>query len=649
MSLIKQFSEHYSKNKQEIMSLDDYLNLCKKDKMAYATAAERMLAAIGKPEIVDTSNDPRLSRIFSNRTIMVYPAFKDFYGMEEAIERIVGFFKHSAQGLEEKKQILYLLGPVGAAKSSIAEKLKELMEVYPIYVLGIRKSDGTVETSPIFESPLSIFKPSEFGQLFEDEYNIPKRYLTGLPSPWFLKRLEENNGNLDNFVVIRMMPSKLNQVAIVKTEPGDDNNQDISALVGKVDIRKLEYYSQNDVDAYTFSGALNRANQGLMEFVEMFKANIKLLHPLLTATQEGNYMGTENIPAIPFNGLIVSHSNESEWQQFRNNKTNEAFLDRVCVIKVPYCLRYQEEEKIYKKMLSNSSLAKAPCAPKTLELLSMFSVLTRLEKHENSSQFSKMRVYNGDNIKDIDPRSKNIMEYREKAGHDEGMKGFSTRSAFKILSNTFNFDKSEISADPIHLFMVLEEHIKREQLPDEVESEWLEYIKGVLMPKYLLELEKHIHASFVENFDSYGQNIFENYFTYADHWKRNEDYKDPDTGQIFDREHLNNHLEKIEKPAGIGNPKDFRSEIVEYVLRYQARHSGNKPNWKDYNQIREVIERNICSNMGDLLPIISYGAKKDSESQEKYSNFISRMIELGYGSEKVVNRAVEFFKRAKKN
>src|SRR5690606_18450983 len=165
------------------------------------------------------------------------------------------------------------------------------------------------------------------------------------------------------FRVIKLYPSRLDQIAVSKTEPGDENNQDISALVGKVDIRKLEEFPQSDPDAYAFSGGLCRANQGIMEFVEMFKAPIKVLHPLLTATQEGNYNGTEGMGAIPFEGTVLAHSNESEWQAFRNNKNNEAFLDRVYIVKVPYCIRVTEEIKIYDKLLFNSSLSKAPCAP----------------------------------------------------------------------------------------------------------------------------------------------------------------------------------------------------------------------------------------------------------------------------------------------
>jgi len=342
------------------MSLAEYLSACRDDPKCYASPAERMLRAIGEPEIVDSSRDPRLGRLFLNRTIRLYPAFADFHGMEETIERIVGFFRHAAQGLEERKQVLYLLGPVGGGKSSLGERLKALMEKEPIYVL---KSGN--ELSPVFESPLGLFDPETMGDMLLETFGIPRRVLTGIASPWALKRLEEAGGDLQSFRVVKLYPSRRKQIAIAKTEPGDDNNQDISALVGKVDIRKLESFSQNDPDAYGFSGGLNRANQGLLEFVEMFKAPIKMLHPLLTATQEGNYLGTENIGAIPFQGILLAHSNEAEWQSFRNNRTNEAFLDRVSVVKVPYCLRVTEEAMIYQKLISGSALAEAPCAPHT--------------------------------------------------------------------------------------------------------------------------------------------------------------------------------------------------------------------------------------------------------------------------------------------
>ena len=457
-TLLEEYRSSYTTTQGEEMSLVDYLALCKRDPGAYASAAERMLAAMGEPELLDTRTDQRLGRIFSNRVIRRYPAFREFFGMEDAIEQIVAFLRHAAQGLEERKQILYLLGPVGGGKSSIAERLKALMEVKPIYAL---------HGSPVNESPLGLFTADRFGAVLESDYGIPRRYLTGIMSPWAVKRLREYGGDISKFRVVRIQPSVLRQVGIAKTEPGDENNQDISSLVGKVDIRKLESHSQDDPDAYSYSGGLCLANQGLLEFVEMFKAPIKMLHPLLTATQEGNYKGTEGFSAIPFGGVILAHSNESEWQAFRNNRNNEAFLDRISIVKVPYCLRVSDEVHIYRKLLTHSSLANARCAPGTLEMMAQFSVLTRLKEPENSSLYSKLRSYDGESLKDVDPKAKTLQEYRDYAGPDEGMSGISTRFAYKILSAVFNHDQTEIAANPVHLMYVLEQRLAREGLPDE--------------------------------------------------------------------------------------------------------------------------------------------------------------------------------------
>ncbi len=623
------------------MSLAEYLDLCRDNHMAYASATERLLAAIGEPEMLDTSKDARLGRIFMNRTIRVYPAFSEFYGMEETIERIVGFLRHAAQGLEERKQIMYLLGPVGGGKSSLAERLKALMETHPIYVL--KAGD---ELSPVFESPLGLFDPDRTGSLLEDRYGIPRRRLTGIMSPWCLKRLDAFDGDISRFRVQRIAPSRLRQIGIAKTEPGDENNQDISSLVGKVDIRKLEMHSQNDPDAYSYSGGLNRANQGMLEFVEMFKAPIKMLHPLLTATQEGNYIGTENIGAIPFSGIILAHSNEAEWQTFRNNKNNEAFIDRIYVIKVPYCLRVSEEEKIYQKLVTGSELGAAPCAPATLEMLAQFSVLSRLKKHENSTLFSKMRIYDGESLKETDPRARSLQEYKDAAGMEEGMDGASTRFAFKVLAATFNHDTTEIAADPVHLMYVLEQSIRREQMPQETEKRYLEFIKGELAPRYAEFIGNEIQKAYLESYHDYGQNLFDRYVSYADAWIEDIDFKDADTGQMLSRELLNQELTKVEKPAGIANPKDFRNEVVKFCLRARANNAGKNPSWTSYEKVREVIERRMFSHVEELLPVISFGSKKDGETEKKHTEFVERMTSRGY-TERQVRRLVEWYMRVK--
>ena len=198
MTIFNHFQSRFEQSREEEYTLQEYLELCKNDPATYATAAERMLMAIGEPQLVDTRNDPRLSRLFMNKVIKIYPAFRDFYGMEDTIEQIVSYFRHAAQGLEEKKQILYLLGPVGGGKSSLAEKLKSLMEMHPFYA---------IKGSPTNESPLGLFSATEDGDILEEDYGIHRRYLNGIMSPWAVKRLHEYNGDITQFRVVRMKPS----------------------------------------------------------------------------------------------------------------------------------------------------------------------------------------------------------------------------------------------------------------------------------------------------------------------------------------------------------------------------------------------------------------------------------------------------------
>ena len=639
MTIFQHYQTRYETTKEEEYTLQEYLQLCKSDPGVYATAAERLLLAIGEPEMVDTAKDPELSRIFSNKIIKRYKTFEDFYGMEEAIEQIVSYFRHAAQGLEEQKQILYLLGPVGGGKSSLAEKLKALMEKVPIYV---------IKDSPVFESPLGLFDPAEDKEILQEDYGIPERYIQTIMSPWAVKRLHEYNGDISQFKVVKLYPSRLDQIAITKTEPGDENNQDISSLVGKVDIRKLEDYPQNDPDAYSFSGGLCRSNQGLMEFVEMFKAPIKVLHPLLTATQESNYNSTEGLSAIPFDGIILAHSNESEWQSFKNNKNNEAFIDRVYIVKVPYCLRVSKEIQIYDKLLYNSSLSASPCAPDTLRMLAQFTILSRLKEPENSIIYSKMKVYDGESLKDTDPKAKSLQEYKDNAGVNEGMDGLSTRFAFKILSKVFNFDASEIAANPVHLLYVLEQQIEQEQFAPELQERYLRFIKEYLTPRYVEFIGKEIQTAYLESYSEYGQNIFDRYVIYADFWIQDQEYRDPETGDILDRVSLNEELEKIEKPAGISNPKDFRNEIVNFVLRARANNQGNNPAWNSYEKLRSVIEKKMFSNTEDLLPVISFNTKASTDDQKKHNDFVDRMVSRGY-TEKQVRLLSEWYLRVRKS
>ena len=378
----------------------------------------------------------------------------------------------------------------------------------------------------------------------------------------------------------------------------------------------------------------------------MFKAPIKTLNPLLPATMENYLGGTEWIGAIPYQGIILAHSNESEWDKFRAKKENEAFIDRIVKVKVPYVLSVTEEVQIYDKLINNSALRGAPCAPGTKEALATFSVLTRIAKPEGDSSYeAKVRVYNGEDLSHTNLKAKQLIEYRNAAGVNEGMTGDSTRLAYEILAKTYNFDPTEIAADPVHLLNVLSHEIKQRNLGEGIEKTYLVTFVGILYAQLKKTIEHAIRDSYLEAGDALGQATFDRYITLANHWIDTQDYKDPDTGHIWNRTAINAKLEEIEKPAGISNPKDFRNEVSRYAIKHKAEH-GKFPDWREYGKMREVIESKMFKNIDDMLPVITFSVKTDQKLEAEHQGFVERMMGRGY-TRKQVRRMVEWFEQEK--
>jgi serine protein kinase len=594
----------------------------------YAGVHARLLKAIGDPIIIDTKADARLSRIFSGRKIRVYEPFKDFFGIEETIDEIISKLRAGAQNQEPARQVLDLVGPVGSAKSSLARRLVSLIEKEPIWVVATAKGD----VSPVNDNPLAFLRLLGDAESLCKDFNIPVSVMSKVfPSPWLVQQFKDAKSDLTKFQIRKVYPSVLESIAVARIEPGDENNQDISTIVGKTDLRSLEKYPQEHPYSYSYSGGLCRANRGVAEFVEIFKAPTKALHPILTATQEYIYNGTENIGALPFDGLIIAHHNSSEWDEFRTNPKNEAFLDRLCVVQVPYTLRHAEEAAIYKKMIDQSTTPNVPIAPGTIEMLAKWSVLSRLSAPANSSIIAKLHVYNGENVKDRMPTAKPIGEYRDAAGLHEGMTGMSTRFAFKVLADTFDLRPEEMQANPVDLMFVLQEAIKKDStLADARREELLNFIESHLKVEYFELLDKQLREAYMESFGAYGQNMFDRYVSLAAAWIDAEVIRDPETHMTLDRQAINGKLEEIERPAGVMNVSDFRHNIVTYVLRYQARNAGASPRWQDYEKIKTVIEKKLFTGTQNILPVISFGTKQDSEIESKHHAFVDRMIAMGY-------------------
>ena len=326
---------------------------------------------------------------------------------------------------------------------------------------------------------------------------------------------------------------------------------------------------------------------------------------------------------------------------------NEAFIDRICVIKVPYCLRVTEEQKIYEKLIRGSELAEAPCAPATLEMLARFSVLSRLKEHENSTLFAKMRVYDGESLKEIDPRAAYAAGIqgrgRRRRRHGRRLDPLRLQGAGGDLQPRHDRSRGRSGAPDVRAGAGDPARAAAGRRPRSAtwsssRPSWRRATPSSSATRSRRPISNRYH--------DYGQNLFDRYVAYADAWIEDIDFKDPDTGQLLNRELLNQELSKIEKPAGIANPKDFRNEVVKFSLRARANNGGKNPSWTSYEKIREVIERRMFSQVEDLLPVISFGSKKDSDTEKKHEEFVERMVARGY-TERQVRRLVEWYMRVK--
>lgn len=653
-SVFSKFKENFDKRKEETFTLDEYLKICRDDKMAYANVQERILDAIGEPEIVDTSVvGGRLNRLHSGKKIAVYPAFSEFYGMDKAIEQVINFLKGASRGSEEARQVLHLIGPPGGGKSTLAEKITELSQKHPIYALADK--DGNL--SPIQESPLGLFADDpELRAQVAAEFGIPEAKMKFRMSPWAVKRLEEAGGDpSEAFTVVKVMPSQYKKLAYAQVQPGSEQNQDETEIIGKPNIREIENFEEHDTDAYSYSGALCNGHRGVVEMVEIFKASGNTVKPLLDATQMGLYAGSGSVGQIPFDGLIISHCNESEMTKFSRDSTNEAFISRMVTVNVPYVMQYSEEQKIYDKISMNEAFADLPAAPKTSEILAKFNVLTRaidvpeLVKEFESDPIALLDSLNGGNP---DGAPNKIKAYAQLMGgvakpFRVGMTGGETREANKVLTSVFNYYANEglYEADPLTVLQVLRERlIDDEKLTDDekknhrliisvLENDYIEYLKDEMK-------EAHIGAS-----ESFYQGMFDRYFEMAKNYNKGTSYSDPSvSGRVMTKDDLDRELKKIEAPAGIGNARDFRQEVVQYILEQKA--EGNEVKWNSYKPVADVIKKHVDVKFEDLKPVTSFSEKKTDEDQAAHDTYVANMRKKGY-TDSMLRRADDYIKSFK--
>jgi serine protein kinase len=600
-------------------ALLDYLELVKSDpmitKMSHARIYD-MIISMGTRTITDT-DDQRTKRLYKDEPVKVYNFFIDeFFGIERTMAQIVRYFHSASLKGEESRQVLYLMGPVGSGKSSLVERIQRgLEEANAVYA---------IEGCPMHEEPLHLI-PRHLRREFEKMLGV---HIEGDLCPVCRYRLkEEFNLRYEEFPIETRNFSKRNRVGVGVVPPVDPNNQDTSVLIGSEDISKLDRYSEGDPRVLELNGALNVGNRGLVEFIEVFKNETEYLHAMITATQE------KVIPAPGRHGMvyvdtcIIAHSNEAEWQKFKADHTNEAILDRIVVVKVPYNLRLSEEVKIYQKIIRNSDF-RAHVAPHTLELASMFAILSRLEPTSKCDLMTKLRLYNGEEVVEKGRTKKiDVQELKEDAKR-EGMSGISTRFIMKALDNALSDNVSGNCINPINVREALIAMSKEADLPDDMRKQYLEFLQDTLHKEYLDLLEKEITQAFVYSYQEQAEALFQNYLDHAEAYVNKTKVRDRNTKEELSPDE--GFLKSIEEQiAIIGSAAEgFRQEVIAYLWASSRR--GEKVSYRSYEPLKEAIEKKLMTSVRDMSRIITKARTRDEEQSEKYGSMVQNLLENGY-------------------
>ena len=596
----------------------DYVNIIKENPDIAMLSHQRMYNLITNPgvDVIRTDENPRLRRIYGNDLIKKYKFFsEDFFGIDKTIMKLVRYFHSAAMAGEEARQVLYLVGPVGSGKSSLMEALKRALETSePIYSL---------KGCPIREEPLHLV-PKHLRKEFEQILNVR---IEGDLCPVCRYRLKnEYNGEYEKFPVEAVDFSIRSRKGIGVVPPVDPNNQDTSVLIGSVDISKIDLYPEDDPRVLSLNGAFNVGNRGIVEFIEVFKNETEYLHTMITATQEKSIPSPGKGSMIYFDGIILAHSNEAEWNKFKSDHTNEAILDRIVKIEIPYCLELNEEIKIYEKILKKSKF-KAHIAPHTIEIASMFAILTRLSPSNKVDPITKLKIYNGEEIVEKGMTRKiDIFELREEAAR-EGMTGISTRFIMKALDTTLS-ESEHNCINPISVMETLIKAVKEMAIGEEERTRYLRFIQDSIRKEYNKILEKEVTKAFIHGYREQAESLFNNYLDHAEAYVNKTKIKDKNTGEELEPDEK--FLRSIEEQIGITDSaaKGFRADVTAYM--FFVLRNGGKLDFNSYEPLKEAIEKKLTASVKELSRIITQAKVRDKEQNEKYNVMVEEMKKHGY-------------------
>ncbi|MFC4386764.1 PrkA family serine protein kinase [Gracilibacillus marinus] len=595
-------------------TFSQYLELLK-DRPYLAQSAHSRIYQMIKDEGMEEADGVRRYNFFSGQ----------LFGLEEALEKLVEeYFHPAAKRLDVKKRILLLMGPVSGGKSTLVTMLKRGLERYTLTDKG---AVYAIKNCPMHENPLHLIPPY-LRQDFEKEYGIR---IEGNLSPLNRLRLEEEyNGQIEDVIVERIFFSEDRRVGIGTFSPSDPKSQDIADLTGSIDFSTIATYgSESDPRAYRFDGELNKANRGLMEFQEMLKCDEKFLWHLLSLTQEGNFKAGR-FALISADEMIVAHTNETEYRSFISNKKNEALHSRMIVMPIPYNLKVDEEERIYRKMIEESDMKDVHIAPHTLKIAAMFTILTRLKesKQNNISLLKKMYLYND---QDVEGFSEQDVLALKKEYADEGMSGIDPRYVINRISSTI-IRKEMQAINALDVLRSLKDGLDdHPSITKEQKEDYLEFI-SVARKEYDELAKKEVQKAFVYSYEESAKTLMNNYLDNVEAFCNKTKLEDPLTGEEMQPDEK--LMRSIEEQIGISEnaKKPFREEILIRISAYARK--GKKFDYQSHERLREAIQKKLFADLKDIVKITTSTKTPDEQQLKKMNEVVATLIdEYNYNSQ----------------
>ncbi|HYD63357.1 MAG TPA: serine protein kinase [Noviherbaspirillum sp.] len=551
---------------------------------------------------------------------------QELFGVDEAIERVVDYFKAAAAGSEVGRRLLLLLGPPSGGKSTLVILLKRGLEEYS------RTEEGAmyaIQGCPVHESPLHLI-PHSLRPRFRETYGVD---IIGEVCPHCRTRLENDYaGDFLRMPVERIFVSEAGRVGIGTYAPHDPTTADLADLVGSVDLSKVaEYGDEGDPRAWSWSGAVYAASRGMLEMIEILKVKREFLYLLLTLTQEKN-VKVSRFPLIYLDETILAHTNLAEFRKFLQESENEALLDRMVIIQVPYTLNYKDEARIYKKLISSAAPAfrEVHLDPHVLHAAAVFAILTRLhEADDKEVELSKkVRLYANEEVEGYAHAEAERMKQRMP---DEGLAGISPRFVINALSNAI-IQTNVKSLTTMDVLLALKDAIENDaRIDPKRKRKWIDYLVLARKDFYNRWVKEDVHKALFVSFEQEAQDLLDKYLDEVEAMLDNRQIKDPITNE--ERKPDERFLRAVEEKIHISDSgkQSFRQEVVRKAMGAYKR--GEKFTLDSHAQLHNAVQQYLFEQRREVLRLVSSTTRPDEEVRQKISVVEKRLVdEYGYDS-----------------